>query len=72
MSRQPLQVSIEKHPTENKGRLVVTAAPGHEADLDLLYQAILSPRRKEGHYPPHLKNSFVVMFETSDEWRNEK
>lgn len=72
MSKQPLLVSIEKHPTENKGRLIVTAAPGQELDLDLLYQAILSTRRKEGQYPPHLKNSFSVIFETSEEWGNSK
>jgi hypothetical protein len=70
MPKQPLQVSIEKHPTENKGRLIVTAAPGQEADLDLLYQAILTTKRKEGHYPPHMKNSFAVIFETSAEWRD--
>lgn len=70
MSTQTLQITVEKHPTENRGRILVTAPRGMEAELDLLFQGILSSKRKEGTYPPHLKNSFVVMFETTPEWKN--
>jgi len=64
-----MRLKIEKHPTENKGRITVVADSDDEkVKLDLLFQALMTTARKQGEMTS--TNSFSVLFETSPEWKN--
>ena len=65
-----MHVKVEKHPTENKARVIVTGEPGDEASIDLLFQALLTTAKREGRYLPGEKNAFVVLVETTPVWKN--
>lgn len=65
-----MKLAIIKHPTENKARVVAKAeTPEEQAQVDLLFQALLSSSRRQGAYTS--TDAIDVMFETSPEWKND-
>lgn len=65
-----MKLAIVKHPTENKARIIAQAESGEDqAQVDLLFQALLSNSRRQGAYTS--TDTIDVMFETSPEWKND-
>lgn len=56
-----MQIKIEQHPLDPCARVVVEGSEEELKDLDLLYQAIMSKRHKEGKF--ETGNRFVVYFQ---------
>lgn len=65
-----MKLAIMKHPAENKARIIAKAeTPDEQAQVDLLFQALLSNSRRQGVYTS--TDAIDVMFETSPEWKND-
>lgn len=61
LGSQLMNIHIEKHPSDPCGRLVVQGTASEAEQLDLLYQAVLSTKHKEGKYTS--SDSFVIYFQ---------
>lgn len=56
-----MQIHISQHPKDPCGRVVVTGNAEEAANLDLLFQAIMSSRHKEGRFTT--STSFEIFFQ---------
>ena len=56
-----MQIHIAQHPQDPCGRVVVTGTTEEAANLDLLFQAIMSTRHKEGRFTT--STAFEVFFQ---------